>query len=286
MRVLCCGRATVFPLALVAVGAALAAWLGVSRAALAQDDFAPSTLTLDRMDATHRVGIQLGFNKIPAISVGDGFALRGELYGQFLLPGRALGFYGQMPLARTFLSEGLPDETGIGNVEAGTFYLPTGTARLVLRGGVTFGTGSELPGASASFATMFERLTDRIGAMPRTTALRISASTVREISILFVRADLGFDVAISNQSNQDIYARANLAAGLRLPYVDLSGELVNLGILDGDFDSASDRFLHTFAVSLRTRGVNQLYLGYITPLDANLRGEIWTIALGYQRAFP
>jgi hypothetical protein len=286
MRSLCCGRPTVPSLTLAAVGATLAAWLAIPRGALAQDDFAPSTLTLDRMDATHRVGVQLGFSKMPNVSLGDGFALRGELYGQFLLPGRALGFYGQMPVARTFLSEGLPDNTGIGNVEAGTFYLPTGTARLVLRGGLTFGTGSELPGATANIATMFERLTDSIAAAPRTTALRLSASTVRQITILFVRADLGLDVAISNQTNRDIYLRANFAAGLRLPYVDLSGELVNLGIMDGDFDSASDRFLHTFAVSLRTRGVNQLYLGYITPLDANLRGEIWTIALGYQRAFP
>jgi hypothetical protein len=231
------------------------------------------------MDATHRLGLQLGFNKLPA-----DFAMRGELYGQMLLPGRTLGFYGQMPFSRTFI-EGT-DYTGVGNVEAGAFYLPGGTAALLLRAGLAFGTGSNFPDSFANAATLFERLTDWIGWTPRTTALRLSASTVRELSILFFRADLGFDVAIDNQSTSDIFLRANVAAGLRLPYVDLAGELVNLGVLDSDYPSVSDRFLHTFAVSLRTRGVNQLSLGYITPLDVPMRGNYWTVALGYQRAFP
>lgn len=249
------------------------------RAALAQDDFAPSTLTLDRMDATHRLGIQLGFNKLPA-----DFALRGELYGQLLLPGRTLGFYGQMPFSRTFI-EGT-DYTGIGNVEAGTFYLPGGTTGLLLRAGLAFGTGSNFPDAIANLATYFERLTDLVAAAPRTTALRLSASTVRQLAIFFFRADLGFDIVLDNDSTTDILLRANVAAGLRLPYVDLAGELVNLGRLDGPDGSASERFFHTFAVSLRTRGVNQLSLGYITPLDSGARGDLWTVALGYQRAFP
>ena len=82
----------------------------------------------------------------------------------------------------------------------------------------------------------------------------------QQFSFVFVRADLGLDIAFSTKSPSDVYLHANGALGLRVPYVDLTGELVNAGGVDGD-DAFTDRFRHTFALMMRTRGQNLLHLG-------------------------
>jgi hypothetical protein len=236
------------------------------------------------MDGTNRIGLQGGVSKIAGIGFTDGVGLRIEPHAQFLLPGKTVGLYGHMPITRMIVSDAT-DATGLGNPELGVFYLLGGSTSLIFRGGLTFGVASDSPlGELANATTIYERLTDVINVSPKATAARLSVSTMRSFTALFFRADLGLDVAISNKSEQDVFMHGNLALGVRVPYVDLSIESVNVGTLDGDYPSISDRFVHTAGFGLATRGANQLHLGWITPLDSAVRGEAWVAAIGYQRA--
>ena len=90
------GRWAAAAAALVAVAAG-----GAGRAVGAEEEAQPSFLTLDRMDTTSRFGLQLDWSKLPN-SVGDGFAMRAEVYFQYILPLRAIGIYGQIPVSYWF----------------------------------------------------------------------------------------------------------------------------------------------------------------------------------------
>ena len=163
--------------------------------------------------------------------------------------------------------------------------MPGGRQFLIFRAGLTIGTASDsLGGFASNQIVSYARLTDTIDYAPKATAGRLSASVFQQFSFVFVRADLGLDIAFSTKSSSDVYVHANAALGLRVPYVDLTGELVNAGAVDGN-DDFTDRFHHTFALMMRTRGQNLLHLGSILPLDSAVRGEQWIVSLGYQRGF-
>ena len=244
----------------------------------------PTLMTLDRMDPTSRIGIQIGFEKIDRLSISDAFLLRFDPYGQYVFPNGQVGIYGQLPLSRITQSN-QPDATGIGNIDLGAFFMPTHSAELILRAGLALSTATDNgDGAAANVVSGLERLTDLILAAPNYTTFRASVSTVQQSGVAFFRGDLGFDLAIDKPTGGNaFYLRANLAGGLRFTDVDLTAELVNWGSLDGD-GSLENRFLHTAAFSVRTNGVNQLHLGTVFPLDDQLRGEYWIVSVGYQRA--
>jgi hypothetical protein len=259
----------------------------VSSASVAQADPVPGTFTLDRMDSNSRVGFQVGFDKFDRVSLSDRFLMRFNPYGQFVFPGKTVGLYGQLPIAHMFDFNGL-DVTGIGNLDFGVFFLPTHHADLILRVGLIVGTASS--SGDRKFANLMsglERMTDLLMYVPDTTTFRVSASTLQQSGRFFFRGDLGFDLTIDKPSGDNrIYFRANAAVGVRLGGVDLSAELVNLGMLDHDYGGElSDRFVHTLAFGLRTRGANQFHLGTVFPLDDNTSGDIWIFSLGYQHVF-
>ena len=236
------------------------------------------------MDAATRLGIQVGFDKIDQIDLSEAFVMRFEPYGQIVLSDRRFGVYGMVPIAHVFAFDD-DDATGIGNLELGGFLLPLRDSRLVLRAGLT------LPTASDSFAdfitnlySAYERATDFVLIAPEHTTLRLSASTLQESGSAFFRGDLGLDLVIDKPNGgEDVFMHANLAAGVRLPSVDLSVEWVNFANVDGS-GNLSERMLHTLGFGLRTRGPSQFYAGTVFPLDADLRGEIWIFSFGYQRA--
>jgi hypothetical protein len=141
---------------------------------------------------------------------------------------------------------------------------------------------------AANILAAYERLTDFMLVAPKYTTLRLSASTAQQSGSFFFRGDLGFDVVVDKPSGNSpsIYLRANVAAGIRAPGVDLAAELVNVGALDGTVSGGiTNRFLHTLALGLYTRGANQFHAGMVFPLDEGLRGEIWIFSVGYQHAF-
>jgi hypothetical protein len=247
----------------------------------------PTFVTLDRMDASSRLGIQVGWIKIDRTSVSDGFLMRYEPYGQYVFPGYGAGIYGHFPISHVFDFNGA-DANGIGNIDLGGFFMPTHSEDLILRAGLGLATASESgPEALGNVLSSLERLTDLLLAAPNYTLLRLSASTVQQKDMVFFRADVGFDLAIDKpqSANTSAYFRGNLALGMRTQAVDVTLELVNFGAINGSgYTGIEDRFLHTAGFSLRTRGENQFHIGTVFPLDDDTRGDYWILSLGYQRA--
>jgi hypothetical protein len=247
----------------------------------------PGFMTLDRMDGSTRFGVQVGFHKLDQFSLSDRFAMRYEPYLQYVVPERIAGVYGQLPLAHLSELDGA-DGTGVGNLELGGFYMPLRNSSLILRAGFVFETASENgPERLALAIVAFERLTDLLQGQPDYSTARVSLSTVQTPGPAFYRADIGFDVVIDKPNGADtsLFIRANFAAGVRAPGLDLAAELVNLGVLDGTvMGGVSNRFVHTLALTARTPGVNQVHVGTVFPLDDGGRGEVWILSAGYQRA--
>ena len=167
-----------------------------------------------------------------------------------------------------------------------------GDARLILRAGLALPTASsdDLPDVFANAFTQFERLTDYVLVLPEYTTFRLSASTVQEMDAFFIRADGGFDLALSKPMSADgqpsVFFRANIAGGIRTESVDFALELVNLAFVNGDnYSGLTERFRHTLAIGGRTRGEDQFHFGLVFPLDEFARGEVWILSLGYTRAF-
>ena len=254
-------------------------------------DAGPRTLPLDRMDSSQRAGLQVGLDKWRHY-YGDGdsaLAMRFELYGQYVLPSRNFGLYGGLALAHLFADAPDPSGTGISNLDVGAFFMPDHTSDLIFRVGMILPTASDsASGYAANDAVAFERLTDLLLHYPHVTALRLSVSTVQQSGLAFFRGDLGFDLVFDRGDlpyrGTNTFLRLNLAAGVRLPVLDLAVELVNFGALDGD-GPVEDRFLHTVTVGFSTRGVDQFRLGLVFPLDDYVRDELWILSLGYQHAY-
>jgi len=249
----------------------------------------PTFLTLDRMDGTTRFGIQVGWDKLDQTSLSNGFLMRYEPYGQYVLPGGAVGLYGQVPISHTFNSNG-PDSGGLANIDIGGFFMPMHNQDLILRGGLILATG---PGtgntdAVSNIVANYERMTDLLQVAPGFTTIRLSASTLQQKDMLFFRADVGFDLAVDKPAaaTTNVYFRGNAALGIRATGVDVTLELVNIAAVNGTVRSGSlaDRFFHTAGFSLRTQGENQFHIGSVFPLDSDARGQIWIISVGYQRA--
>jgi hypothetical protein len=257
--------------------------LSYPAAAQSSDDLPPSTLTLDRMDNASRFGVQVGFDKLDQVKLSDGFVMRFEPYGQYVLPNRLVGFYGHLPISHIFDFNG-SDATGTGNLEVGALFLPFHDASLILRSGLALGTASDMSedGFFANLLSTYERMTDFVLIVPEYTTLRLSGSTVQQSGIAFLRIDLGLDLAVDKPSGSDaFFIHANIAGGVRTPTVDLSAELVTIGDLE-ESGETSNKFMHTLALAFRTRGLDQFYGGMVFPLDESPRGEIWILSLGYQ----
>jgi hypothetical protein len=250
----------------------------------------PAFVTLDRVDASSRAGVQAGWHKIDDVSLSDAFVVRLEPFGQYLLPNRAGGFYGRVPIAHRF-AFGADDGTGLGNLELGGFFLPNRTSEWVVRAGIAAGTASNgVDAALANFDSRFERLTDFVLIGPHYTSLRLSGSTVRRWDAIFLRADLGLDAVLDKASTvmgaTSVFGRANVAGCVRASGVDFTAELVNLVAFNGTAvpSGLTNHLLHTLAFSVRTPGEDQFHFGVVFPLDQELRGDAWVISLGYQRA--
>jgi hypothetical protein len=238
----------------------------------------PSTITLDRMDAAARAGVDVGMISVDPI---DGWFMRADIHGQYVVRDRGVGFYGQFPMAHFFNPAG-PGGTAVGAVDVGVFALPRHNSELVLRLGLAVATGYEGSGSVA--AHLFSapaRITDFLLTAPGYSTLRVSVSTVQEVEDLFFRGDFGLDIVVDAPSNASgVHLRANAAGGLRTAPGDVTIELVNFGAIDSGA-GASNSLVHTLTIGMRTRGTHQLHAGLVLPLDAAQRGEVWILSLGY-----
>lgn len=282
------------PATIITAGLTAALTLGLVAAssAYAQDATAtPGTITLDRMDGSTRVSAQVGFDKIDRVKLSDGFAMRYELFADFVLPNRLVGLFSQVAVAHLFDFSSRPnssDYTALSNWEIGAYFMPFHTSDLILRASIALPTASESFGrVETNYLVLFEGLTDFVLAVPNYTTLRLSASTVRQNQIGFFRADLGFDAVVDRPSTPGdqprVFFRANVAGGIHLGTVDLTAELVNLAAVDGTVRGGiTERFVHTAAVGFSTLGPDQFRAGTVFPLDESTRGDVWIFAVGYQ----
>lgn len=265
------------------LGIVLALLLGLSSSAFAQR--APDMATLDRGDGISKIGLDIGFTSLTDPAPYSG-ALRFELYGQYVMR-TGLGFYGALPISRSFGGEGPPEPsnaTSLGNLDAGLLYvIDSDVVSWVLRGGVL------LPTSSSGFD---EALTRYFAAPPRLTDLamassdwhvRLAISPLYHANRVFLRGDIGFDLDVGDDDYH--YLRLNIGAGYDFGVVALSLELVNTAAF-GDLVRDED-FFHALAVTVRFMGEQfQPFISIGSPLDEYRRDAVRLfLAGGLQLAF-
>lgn len=204
--------------------------------------FGAQFVSLDRADASSRAGAELSY-----VSIDGGVTpLRLALWGQYVAPG-GLGAFGALDLS--YATGDGDSESAIGNVELGALYARTfGSVQAIARASVLLPTaGDGLSDFLINVLCMTSRLTDFTHAYPNSTWLRLAASPVVRSGPLLMRADLGADVAVQVEGDDDVdpLLRANAAVGYVQGAHQLSAEFVSVISADG-FDS-----LHSLGATYR-----------------------------------
>lgn len=232
---------------------------------------APDMATLDRGDGISKIALDGG---LTFLDVPYDTALRLELYGHYVTR-MGLGFYGSLPLSMSFGApsddedpvppDAIPnDAASLSNLEAGGLYVATKSPNLsfVFRLGASIPTSTDgRDEAATRFAGVYPRFTDLANTFDE-WYLRFSFSPLIYVDRLFLRADLGLDLAFEDAIPH--FLRFNLGAGVDLGPVALSLESVNsLAFWEGD-----DDFLNALAFTVRFMGERfQPYLAVGSPID-------------------
>jgi hypothetical protein len=242
----------------------------------------PRMATLDRGGTGNGVGLDAAL-LFP--DEGGGWGIRTELGGQFYLGEGRFGAALSLPVNQFFPDEGASN-AALGNLGIdGLFDHKVGNnLKLVGRLGMLLPTSSDdLEDVTTNSLGQTARLTDLAQSVPQALAIRASASALYDKDRFFARADLGFDVFLDNAGDEtaDPLFRLNLGGGVHVtPAASLALELVNVSGIGGN-GSFSDRTLHTLAVSaLFATPPVRPYLSFILPLDDEVRGELWILAVG------
>ena len=116
---------------------------------------------------------------------------------------------------------------------------------------------------------------------PDTTWLRLGASSTYHHGKVFVRADLGFDVAVVDTEGVDPFFHGNLGVGFAQSAIIATLELQNVYCpADEEHDFDGGRF-HTGAIALRYRAGRITPVAVLSfPLDDEALGEIVFASLG------
>jgi hypothetical protein len=253
------------PLVLGAVPAAAdSTWRGV-----------PTFSILDRVDGDTLVGLDAAPVFLKQDAAPDA-ALRLDLHGQAVnLQG--FGFYGQVPVVRTFGASEF-EHTAIGDVElGGLFFTPFDPVRsLTARIGVALPTASDGEAERANNAAFAARITDFALTWPDVTWLRFGVSPALRGELFFARADLGLDVPVhEGDYDADALARLNVGVGIDPGSVAFTAELATLYTFGNFPPSADEQFVHTAALSARwIDGMIQPTVGVGMPIDKSLRDDV------------
>ncbi len=231
---------------------------------------APDMATLDRGDGISKLGVDVGLS---FVEFPYDLALRLELYGQYVARS-GLGIYGSLPLTSSFGApsddedpvppDAIPnDATALGNLEAGGLYVITQSKMLsyVFRLGLSLPTATDGRDESATlFSGVFPRFTDGVNTSGVWYA-RLGFSPLLYVDKLFLRFDLGFDIALEDTAH---VLRFNLGGGVDLGVVALSLELCNSVSFIDDSNELDD----VLAFTVRFMGERfQPYLAIGAPID-------------------
>ena len=226
----------------------------------------PSFATMDRVDRRSHADVSL------ATSFFDGedpdFNTRLDLHAQYVTP-QGTGGYASLPMS--YISDGDDSEGAVGNFELGGIHvINQGPTDIVLRGGLMLATASDdFESYIVNFATVGGRITDYVAVFPDTTWLRLGGSAIHRAGNLFARADLGLDVALDKPDGASIdpLVRVNVGAGVAQGDLAFMAEFATIGTT-GDVEEDEDRFIHTFAVSLRARaGTVSPFAAIVVPMN-------------------
>ncbi len=239
--------------------------------------------TLDRMDDSSRWGVQLGLHSLD-LNI-DAVALRSEVYGQWLVPGRGVGLYAQLPVA-ILMQRKANDAAALQNLEIGGFWpVRSGRRLLVFRGGASLPTAPGGRGFAVNAGTLFERPSDMIAVAPDAGWLRGSGSVVFSPDGYAARLDLGLAspvVGAARSVDGRLFGYVNGGVANVYDTHAFTLELANAGSLDGG-GGWTARFIHTLALGIRTVGRTQFHFAFVVPLDQPERGDLWIITLGLGR---
>jgi hypothetical protein len=228
---------------------------------------APGFLTMDRQDEESRFGGELSY-LILDDSI-DATALRMELHGQYAMPS-GFGVYGMFPIS--YLSGDGDSFTGVGNLEAGAFYLPrmaSPSFKLAIKAGLTLPTAPDDEDAFANLAAIGARVNDLALVIPKGITLRIGASPMLRSGQFFGRLDAGLDINLdaAGENNVDPLIHLNVGGGIDFGSASLTGELVNVFSTDDDI---ADSSVSVIAIGVRgVVGSVRPYAGVSVPLDSD-----------------
>jgi hypothetical protein len=267
----------------------------VASPALADEPTATSFATVGSASDGSRVTADLGVTFADDLSV-----VRSTITGQYLGAAGLGGYVGISGALGSIDEEDSETLESLGNLELGGLYRRALTPELDLglRLGVVLPTSSDDFDAFANLlATAVARPTDYVTAYPDVTWLRAAVVPTFQRGALFVRADVGADIAVLDTEDveYDVIGHANLGVGVRTGRVSITGELQNVAALgesddeefgeDEDMD-LSERFVHTAALSLRYHAPQvEPFIAVSSPLDDGARGEFVTVSAGISAPF-
>lgn len=231
-------------------------------------------VTLDRSDASSRVGAQLAYTSLD--SADPISSVRIDVFGQAVTR-RGLGVYGTLAIATVDATRPDTDESFVaasrGNLEIGGLFVAQKTdLGFIARAGLALPTaGTSLESFISNGAGASSRLTDLALIAPEVTWIRLSASQLYRSKHAIVRGDAGVDLAIDAPAgfSATTLIHANLAVGLIHGGHQISLELVNVIASD---ESLSDHLLHSLGMSYRAPlGAVEPFVGIVKPFGASSR---------------
>jgi hypothetical protein len=230
-------------------------------------------VTIDRQDDSSRVGAELSYQFLPKGS--DGTAMRFDVHGQFVDPMSGLGGYVSVPFG--YVSGGGQSDEALGDIEAGAIFAvrtANPNSKIILHGGLTLPTEkSSAISQEVGLVTFASRLSDFYQIIPEGTSLRLGVSPMTRSGQLFVRADFGVDLNLSDSQSQTAATllRFQFGAGLDLGQAALMVESTN--VYATGKNGASGGWINTAALSARLdAGTVYPYGALVLALDDDAKG--------------
>lgn len=235
----------------IVIAATLLAPAAVAAEPLGKADRVHDFHSVDRLTPQTTFGLSVGYevwDEDSAVEAVLGF----DVAGHYVTPS-GIGGYVVVPLSYLssedivlgpiVVAEG-DSELALGNIELGGMFARAinKDVDIVARLGVAVPTADDDGiGAFQAFASV-PRYGDLVQRWPNSTWLRLGASPMGSFGPLFWRLDLGLDLALDEDDAAELSPvfRLNVAAGVDLGSVEVTGELANnFTGSDGDDDSAS-----------------------------------------------
>ena len=233
-----------------------------AQAAPATEDVlhAPGFVTLDRLDATSRLGGEVAYLALEGASTG----VRLDVHGHYVDPATGFGGYATLPV--TYLDAEGDSTTELGNLELGGLWLTHVAPHLglVVRGGITLPT-SRFVDVRQRAVVGYGRLADLVDALPDSTSIRLSVAPVFRRGPVFGRVDLGLDLIVDEApEDRATLLRLQPGVGVTRSGVAVMGELVVL--------RNARETISTAALTARfTVGTSEPYVALVVPLDDSIQ---------------